>query len=156
MYERFAKDPSSVDESWHEFFKANPRAASASGRNSSTVTAPTSTVAGEKKPAESPTGGEKKRAGNASEVTVDDVTPTATARDVAAKPDSNAAPARQARGQGVPAPVRTPEIRNKPDIPAPARSAQPEYTPPEEPENTVLRGPAGAIVKNMNASLTLP
>ena len=155
MYERFAKDPSSVDESWHEFFEANPRAASASGRNSSDVAASTSTTADEKKPASS-AAGEKKRATNSSELTVDDVTPTASARDVAAKPDSDAAPARKARGQGVPAPVRTPEIRNKPDIPAPAKSAQPEYTPPEEPENKILRGPAGAIVKNMNASLTLP
>ena len=110
MYERFAKDPSSVDESWHEFFKANPQAASASGRNSSNGTA----AAG---------GDAKKAAEKSSDLTVDDVTPTASAKDVAAKPDSDAAPARKARGEGVPAPVRTPETRNKPDIPAPPKPA---------------------------------
>ena len=34
MYERYTKDPSSVDSSWHEYFEANPEAASASGKNS--------------------------------------------------------------------------------------------------------------------------
>ena len=157
MYERFSKDPSSVDESWHEFFKANPEAASASGRSSSNGAATTSSGTDEKKssaPADqSPA---KKSAKAASEVTVDDMTPSASAKDVAAKPDSGAAPSRKARGQGVPAPVRTPETRNKPDVPAPSKPERPEYTPPEEPEKKVLRGPAGAIVKNMNASLTLP
>ena len=38
MYERFAKDPSSVDKSWHEFFDANPEAASSSGGDSTNGT----------------------------------------------------------------------------------------------------------------------
>lgn len=80
MYERFAKDPSSVDESWHEFFKANPEAASSSGRSSSNGAAATTSG-----------GGEKKSSKKASDVTIDDVTPTATAREVAAKPAADAA-----------------------------------------------------------------
>ncbi|HMT49977.1 MAG TPA: 2-oxo acid dehydrogenase subunit E2, partial [Dietzia sp.] len=151
MYERFSQDPSSVDTSWHEFFDANPGAASPPGGGSSNGTAPGRPRA---------RGGDDATpvpaAAETSETTVHDVTPDATAADVAAKPAADSAPARKARGQGVPAPVRTPETRNKPDAPAARRTTRPEYAPPEEAQNTVLRGPANAIVKNMNASLSLP
>src|SRR5699024_10080800 len=33
MYHRYTKDPSSVDRTWHEFFDANPGAASSPGGN---------------------------------------------------------------------------------------------------------------------------
>ncbi|MCT2031333.1 multifunctional oxoglutarate decarboxylase/oxoglutarate dehydrogenase thiamine pyrophosphate-binding subunit/dihydrolipoyllysine-residue succinyltransferase subunit, partial [Dietzia cinnamea] len=177
MYERFAKDPSSVDESWHEFFKANPEAASSSGSGSTNGTAPRGTGGagdrarsggeiratskqsgkadkgtGAAEPAEAGSSAKKK----AAELTVDDVTPTASAKDVAAKPDSDASPRRKARGQGVPAPSGTPETRRKPDTPTVGKPSRPQYTPPQETETKALRGAANAIVKNMNASLSLP
>ena len=46
MYERFSQEPSSVDTSWHEFFDANPGAASPPGGGSSTSTSPTATPPG--------------------------------------------------------------------------------------------------------------
>ena len=186
MYERFAKDPSSVDETWHEFFDANPGAASASGGSSSNGTAPrrsssgggdtrdSAKSSGDKRGSEKSrgdtssgdgSGGDAGRGDNAtpdantqktSELTVADFTPDATAKDVAAKPGSDASPRRKTRGEGVPAPVRTPETRNKPDAPAAERTPRPDYSPPEEAENKVLRGAANAIVKNMDASLSLP
>ncbi|MFN3339483.1 MAG: multifunctional oxoglutarate decarboxylase/oxoglutarate dehydrogenase thiamine pyrophosphate-binding subunit/dihydrolipoyllysine-residue succinyltransferase subunit [Dietzia sp.] len=183
MYERFSKDPSSVDKSWHEFFDANPGAAD--GRSSSNGSAGASATAdgGEARAGGENSGGKTSGGKNSggksgkkvstgksggdnatpdantqktSELTVSDMTPDSSAEDVAAKPSSDSSPGRKARGQGVPAPVRTPESRGKPAAPAAKRTTPPEYSPPEEPENKVLRGPANAIVKNMNASLTLP
>ncbi|WP_396230254.1 multifunctional oxoglutarate decarboxylase/oxoglutarate dehydrogenase thiamine pyrophosphate-binding subunit/dihydrolipoyllysine-residue succinyltransferase subunit [Dietzia sp. CH92] len=178
MYDRFAKDPSSVDESWHEFFEANPEAASSSGGGSSNGTA--ARGAGDRarqggeneaKSAGAKAAGAKSagtgKAGTTSrpadekstkpsELTIDDVTPEASAKDVAAKPAADASPARKARGEGVPAPVNTSERRPKPAAPAVGKPSRPQYTPPSEPETKALRGAANAIVKNMNASLTLP
>ncbi|QGW25046.1 MULTISPECIES: multifunctional oxoglutarate decarboxylase/oxoglutarate dehydrogenase thiamine pyrophosphate-binding subunit/dihydrolipoyllysine-residue succinyltransferase subunit [unclassified Dietzia] len=178
MYERFSKDPSSVDESWHEFFDANPGAAT--GRDASKGSSgagPASdggdTRTGGKNNGDGSGGGKKGKKVSAdasggdnatpdantqktSELTVADVSPESSAKDVAAKPADDSTPARKARGQGVPAPVRSTEKRKKDDAPAAKRTTRPEYAPPEEPENKVLRGPANAIVKNMNASLSLP
>src|SRR5699024_806105 len=56
----------------------------------------------------------------------------------------------------VPAPERAPATSKKPEAPAPKEPEAPVYNPPEETEHKVLRGPANAIVKNMNASLSLP
>ena len=185
MYERFSKDPSSVDKFWHEFFDANPGAAAVSGRSASNGSSGAGPAAdgGDArtggKTSGGKTGGEKKSAGKSgkkvsseksggdnatpdantqktSELTVADMSPESSAEDVAAKPTAESSPKSKARGRGVPAPARTPSSRGTSEAPAAKRTTRPEYTPPEEAENKVLRGPANAIVKNMNASLTLP
>nr|WP_264885568.1 multifunctional oxoglutarate decarboxylase/oxoglutarate dehydrogenase thiamine pyrophosphate-binding subunit/dihydrolipoyllysine-residue succinyltransferase subunit [Dietzia sp. NCCP-2495] len=141
MYERYTKDPSSVDSSWHEYFEANPEAASASasGKNS--------------------TGGARATSGPArtTEAATKGADGDAAPSAPSGTPATNRAdkPQTSREGSGT-APVRTPETRNKPDAPAPKKPVRPDYSPPAEPESAVLRGPAAAIVKNMNASLTLP
>ena len=161
MYERFAKDPSSVDKSWHEFFDANPEAASSSGGDSTNGTSPGSSGGKSGKSSRPRSGGgssgesvtsDKKP----SEITVDDSTPEASAKDIAAKPAADASPKRKARGEGVPAPEHKSETRKKSDTAATKKPSRPEYEPPAEQESKVIRGAANAIVKNMNASLSLP
>ncbi len=166
MYRRFTQDASSVDSSWHDFFEAHPEAASpvsgASGRPG--PESPPDQVAKGDEPEKprSGSGAGAKKAGSgadarkASDVNIDDVTPDATAKEIAAKPSADAPAGRKSRGEGVPAPVRSPEARNKPNAPAAAPATGSSYSPPEETETKVLRGAANAIVKNMNASLTLP
>ncbi|HHX84307.1 MAG TPA: multifunctional oxoglutarate decarboxylase/oxoglutarate dehydrogenase thiamine pyrophosphate-binding subunit/dihydrolipoyllysine-residue succinyltransferase subunit [Actinomycetales bacterium] len=181
MYERFSKDPSSVDKSWHEFFDANPGAASSSGdgtRASSSAGGGSGKSSGKGAAKSSAKSGDKgpkkvdKKAGEGegdnatpdattqetSEVTIDDLTPEASAKDVAAKPEPDASAKRKSRGEGVPAPRPRPAPERKKAAAAqPAEpKSRPEYSPPEEAEKKVLRGAANAIVKNMNASLTLP
>lgn len=157
MYERFKKDPSSVDGSWHEFFEANPGAASSPDRNSDGASrnAPAGEPAEPASARSSADGAERRRKGGG-ELTVNDITPEGSAEDAAAKPDSGSSPARKARGEGVPAPVRAPAKPNKQDAPAPSQPSRPEYTPPEEQEEKTLRGPAAAIARNMDSSLQLP
>ena len=141
MYHRYTKDPSSVDRTWHEFFDANPGAASSPGGNGAgRGDAPGSDAAPRK----------------SADVTIDDVTPDATREDVSQKPPADAPARSKSRGKGVPAPERAPATSKKPEAPAPKEPEAPVYNPPEETEHKVLRGPANAIVKNMNASLSLP
>src|SRR5699024_2171066 len=135
------KDPSSVDRTWHEFFDASPGAASSPGGNGAgRGDAPGSDAAPRK----------------SADVTIDDVTPDATREDVSQKPPADAPARSKSRGKAVPAPARAPATSQKPEAPAPKEPEAPVYSPPEETEHKVLRGPANAIVKNMNASLSLP
>ena len=151
MYERYAKDPSSVDTSWHEYFEANPEAASASRKDSTGADDPASGAA--RTTGAAAKGAEAKGAAGDASPAAGTGSPSAPG----AAPATNRAgkPSNGRKHSGT-APVRTPETRNKPDAPAPKKPARPDYAPPAEPESAVLRGPAAAIVKNMNASLTLP
>ncbi|WP_407444919.1 multifunctional oxoglutarate decarboxylase/oxoglutarate dehydrogenase thiamine pyrophosphate-binding subunit/dihydrolipoyllysine-residue succinyltransferase subunit [Rhodococcus sp. (in: high G+C Gram-positive bacteria)] len=140
MYQRFQDDPSSVDESWHEFLTDySPEAHVAGGSNgaevkttekstqpSATTTAPAAAPAAPKASASS-TKAPAKSAGNAG--------------NSAAKPA--AAPAK-------PAPAK-PATASKP-APKPASASSDKKSE----ETKVLRGAAAAVAKNMNASLSIP
>src|SRR5690625_893620 len=157
MYARFEKDPSSVDESWHDFFKANPGAASSPGANSDGATrAPSDRKTASSAATRSAGGGGQRRRDQSGELTVEDITPESSSKDAAAKPDAGSSPARKARGEGVLSPVPTTESRKRSESRTTARPTQPEFTPPEEQEEKTLRGPAAAIARNMDASLQLP
>ena len=174
MYQRFRKDPSSVDSSWHDFFEANPDAAgsapaegeSADGGSAGRDAGASGDGKGDStrkktgKKASRPDGDNAtpdKTTQRTGETTIADLTPDASDKDVAAKPKSDDSPARKTRGEGVPVPRRNREERDRNrTAPSKSSSPKPSYSPPEEQENTVLRGAANAIVKNMNASLTLP
>ncbi|WP_083913763.1 multifunctional oxoglutarate decarboxylase/oxoglutarate dehydrogenase thiamine pyrophosphate-binding subunit/dihydrolipoyllysine-residue succinyltransferase subunit [Nocardia concava] len=126
MYQKYKQDPSSVDESWHEFLADyTPENTSESGNNSQAVTA----VA----PA-----------------------PAAAAPAVNSTPVATPAPAPAAPAAPAPAPaqVRAPQTTPAPTSNAAPTSGGPK--PAAEDESKVLRGPAAAIVKNMSASLAIP
>jgi 2-oxoglutarate decarboxylase len=133
MFERFKADPTSVDSSWHDFLKDyQPNGASSNG---ATAPAPAPSPAAAAAPAATP------------------------ARPSA--PTPAAQPARQAPPVAKIAPVepapakKIPAAPSTPAKPAPApKAAVAEF--PAETENKVLRGPAAAVVKNMNFSLEVP
>ncbi|TCN55095.1 2-oxoglutarate decarboxylase [Rhodococcus sp. SMB37] len=128
MYQRFQDDPSSVDASWHEFLTDySPEAAVAGGVNGSDTTAPEKPAPAKSAPA---------------------TTASATPAPKAAAP--KAAPASQAAPAAKPAAAKPAATK-----PAPKAAAAPSATPATE-EKKVLRGAAGAVAKNMNASLSIP
>ncbi|CAN5139493.1 multifunctional oxoglutarate decarboxylase/oxoglutarate dehydrogenase thiamine pyrophosphate-binding subunit/dihydrolipoyllysine-residue succinyltransferase subunit [soil metagenome] len=127
MYQKFRDDPSSVDPSWHEFLvDYNPEPVSG---------APTPAKA------EAPANGTAKAA------------PASPPEPKPAPPPAKQAP-----------PAKTPPTSNGAAAPAakPTAAAAPAAKPaakesaPSGDESQVLRGASAAVVKNMNASLTVP
>ncbi|MQY28639.1 Multifunctional 2-oxoglutarate metabolism enzyme [Nocardia sp. RB56] len=163
MYQRYKQDPSSVDESWHEFLAdytpdatadttANGQSAVAAPATAAPAPAPApaappaaSTPA--PKPAAAPApkpaaaSAPKPTAAPAPKPTSAPVAPAAPAPKIAAAASTAAAPPQARTTQ--PAAVAAPATAPKPAEPAADQSQ-------------VLRGPAAAIVKNMAASLTIP
>ncbi len=146
MYQKYKQDPSSVDESWHEFL-ADYTPESTGDTNSSgrvgvdvspTPAAPTNNAA---------------PASAAAPVPAPAAAPAAPAAPAAASP----APKVNAASSSAAAP---PQARAPQTTPAPASNAAPTTGAPKAAESTdeskVLRGPAAAIVKNMSSSLTIP
>ncbi|MDT7612583.1 MAG: multifunctional 2-oxoglutarate metabolism enzyme, partial [Pseudonocardiales bacterium] len=144
MYQRFLDDPTTVDPAWHEFFTDYRPAetpgevattSSGSSNGSRPVVAPTPTA----EPAE-PT--ERRRTADR-----EAMTPPATAAD-------GSAPAPKAAGPA--APVAKPAAA--PAKPAAGSTTQAAKSAPvgSGGETIPLRGAAGAVVKNMSASLAVP
>lgn len=139
MYQKYKQDPSSVDESWHEFLADyTPENSDATGNNSQPAAAPaaapgSSVSATNQAPAPSP------------------------APAPAPAPVAQPAPAPVA---AAPAPAPAPaQVRAPQTTPAPASNAAPTSGGPKpaaEDETKVLRGAAAAVVKNMSASLAIP
>lgn len=132
MYQKYKQDPSSVDESWHEFLA--DYTPEKTGGNSAAANSQTAAPAAPAAPA----------------------TPAAAAPAPAATPT----PAPAAKPAPTPAPAPAPaQVRAPQTTPAPASNAAPTAGAPKvdaSDESKVLRGPAAAIVKNMSASLTIP
>ncbi|MGK8555617.1 multifunctional oxoglutarate decarboxylase/oxoglutarate dehydrogenase thiamine pyrophosphate-binding subunit/dihydrolipoyllysine-residue succinyltransferase subunit [Nocardia amamiensis] len=140
MYQKFKQDPSSVDESWHEFLADYTPEASGDSGNSQTAPAPAQAAA----PAPAP------------------VTPAP--KPAAAKPAPAPAPA----APKAPAPAAPPAApkpatvtaRTPQTTPAPTSNAAPTSGPKQADTATdeakVLRGAAAAVAKNMAASLSIP
>ncbi|MEU8788646.1 multifunctional oxoglutarate decarboxylase/oxoglutarate dehydrogenase thiamine pyrophosphate-binding subunit/dihydrolipoyllysine-residue succinyltransferase subunit [Streptomyces sp. NPDC048643] len=138
IYQQYLQDPNSVDRAWWDFFADyKPGAPAAS--------APAGTAA----------------AGAAGTTTPAPAAPAAPAPPAARQAPPQAAPAAPA----APAPAAAPAApKPAAAAPAPAKAApaaaQPKAEPateaPEGPEYVTLRGPAGAVAKNMNASLEVP
>ncbi|MDK3258636.1 multifunctional oxoglutarate decarboxylase/oxoglutarate dehydrogenase thiamine pyrophosphate-binding subunit/dihydrolipoyllysine-residue succinyltransferase subunit [Blastococcus capsensis] len=147
MYQQYLADPSSVDQAWHEFF-ADYRPGG-------------------------PVGG-----GDRGEAPPGEGAPAAAPKQAAPK---QAAPKQGAPKQGAPAAPapEAPAAANKPDVQRPAAGSQPTGSPPVQKSSqpaadaapaakaapklpvgdgkqSPLRGAAAAVVKNMNASLTVP
>ncbi|BEK98614.1 multifunctional oxoglutarate decarboxylase/oxoglutarate dehydrogenase thiamine pyrophosphate-binding subunit/dihydrolipoyllysine-residue succinyltransferase subunit [Nocardia seriolae] len=127
MYAKYKQDPSSVDESWHEFLADyTPENTAESGNNSQAAAA---VVAPAPPAAAAPA-------------------PVVNSTPVAPPPPVVPAPA------PAPAQVRAPQTTPAPASNAAPTSGGPK--PAAEDETKVLRGPAAAIVKNMSASLAIP
>ncbi|MFD6158950.1 multifunctional oxoglutarate decarboxylase/oxoglutarate dehydrogenase thiamine pyrophosphate-binding subunit/dihydrolipoyllysine-residue succinyltransferase subunit [Nocardia sp. NPDC060256] len=135
MYQKFKQDPSSVDESWHEFLADYTPEATGDSGNSSAAPA----VAA---PAQAPTPAPAPASVNSA--------PKATAAPKAAAP----APAPAKAAAPAKATARTPQT-----TPAPTSNAAPTSGGPKTDktdEAKVLRGAAAAVAKNMALSLTIP
>jgi 2-oxoglutarate dehydrogenase E1 component len=159
MYQQFLADPSSVDQAWHDFFAdyrpGSPVAADqdrqAPAATPEAQTATPTAQAANGRPAQQPSGSTPTRAAEA----------PAEADGPAAKPAAQQPPARPA-----PVPERTEatvvhraaERAGQQEKAAPAPRKAPA-APAEEGEavkQVPLRGAAASVVKNMNASLTVP
>ena len=149
MYQRFQKDPSSVDPSWHDLLKNYKPGDAAS--STATAATPAADKPAEKPAAKAPaasnTTAQATPASNGTApatspngkpaITLDDTpTPTPTA--------TRAAPAREAAATKAASGVSRTAPKDKPAV------------DPGSDEAKVLRGPAAAIVKNMDASLDVP
>ncbi|MFJ8026371.1 multifunctional oxoglutarate decarboxylase/oxoglutarate dehydrogenase thiamine pyrophosphate-binding subunit/dihydrolipoyllysine-residue succinyltransferase subunit [Streptomyces sp. NPDC096311] len=149
IYQQYLQDPNSVDRAWWDFFadyKPGAPAASASAGTAAAGAAGTTT------PSATP------QAAPAAPVTPAAPAQAAPAPVQAAAPV--AAPAAPKPAAAAPAPVKAAPAPAK-AAPAPAKAAakpkaEPATEGPEGPEYVTLRGPAGAVAKNMNASLELP
>lgn len=145
MYQRFKEDPSSVDASWHEFLTDYSPDSGGDG-------AATQPAAPAKEPAQAPAAAApapaKEPAAKA---------PAPAKAPAAAEPASK--PAAKPAAAQAPAAESAPTERAPKSTPAPtsnAAPARPAVPAAAGDSNTVLRGPAGAIVKNMSASLSIP
>ncbi|MET9897797.1 multifunctional oxoglutarate decarboxylase/oxoglutarate dehydrogenase thiamine pyrophosphate-binding subunit/dihydrolipoyllysine-residue succinyltransferase subunit [Streptomyces sp. NPDC006446] len=137
IYQQYLQDPNSVDRAWWDFFADyKPGAAAVPA-----ASGPAGTAA----------------AGAAGTTTSAPAAPAAPVAPAARQAPPQAAPA--------PAPAAAPAApKPAAAAPAPAKAApaaaKPKAAPaaeaPEGPEYVTLRGPAGAVAKNMNASLELP
>ncbi|TPG36039.1 multifunctional oxoglutarate decarboxylase/oxoglutarate dehydrogenase thiamine pyrophosphate-binding subunit/dihydrolipoyllysine-residue succinyltransferase subunit [Mycolicibacterium hodleri] len=135
MYRKFREDPSSVDPSWHEFlvdYSPEPTNETAASGNGHASAAPPAKAA------------------------VSEPTP-----EPKAEPEPAKAKAEPAKESAKAAPAKS-EAKAEPAKAAPAKAADDKpKTSAERPaaegdEVAVLRGASAAVVKNMNASLTVP
>ncbi|MGW3662644.1 multifunctional oxoglutarate decarboxylase/oxoglutarate dehydrogenase thiamine pyrophosphate-binding subunit/dihydrolipoyllysine-residue succinyltransferase subunit [Streptomyces sp. NPDC005141] len=138
IYQQYLQDPNSVDRAWWDFFadyKPGAPAASATAGTAAAGAAGTTTPAAPAAPVPPAARQAPPQA--------------APAAPVAPAPAPVAAPAAPKPAAAAPAPAKAAPAAAKPQA-APATEA------PEGPEYVTLRGPAGAVAKNMNASLEVP
>jgi 2-oxoglutarate decarboxylase len=155
MYDRFRADPSSVDQTWVDYFKAHGNGSAGGATTNYTVsngapstTSPTSTNGtggtataepqGKPEAKQEPKQGAKREVRGAAEPHVD---PTPTPAPVA-KPRPESKAAEPAKGTSHPVPKEQP----------PTEQADAS----DEPTYTILRGAPARTVQNMDASLTVP
>ncbi|MFG3494891.1 multifunctional oxoglutarate decarboxylase/oxoglutarate dehydrogenase thiamine pyrophosphate-binding subunit/dihydrolipoyllysine-residue succinyltransferase subunit [Streptomyces sp. NPDC047928] len=157
IYQQYLQDPNSVDRAWWDFFADYKPGTSGS--------------------ADKPAGQAGAAAGATGTATRPPAAEAPTAQAPAAAPAAPAQPAAQAPAAPAPAPAAqapapAPAAQPaaapapaKPATPAPAKpaaaapakpAAAPATEAPAGPEFVTLRGPAGAVAKNMDASLDVP
>ncbi|MQY19929.1 Multifunctional 2-oxoglutarate metabolism enzyme [Nocardia sp. RB20] len=144
MYQKYKQDPSSVDESWHEFladYTPESPSDNGAGNAAAPTAAATATTAAAPVPAPAANPAPQVAPAPAAAPTT---APNPVAPKVAAPASAAAAPPQARTPQTTPAPASNAATAG---TPKPAESAE---------ASQVLRGPAAAIVKNMSASLTIP
>ncbi len=162
MYERYRKDPESVDKAWWDFFRSRSAADSGSARGSSAATTDGDGPQPSAKRSDngSPQSGTERPSGSEAErrpSTPPRTTAPAEQRTEAQRAEESPAPRAEADGATVGArgtgPDTTPPTTS-PVTKEPPKPAQPEVS--EEPEHAPLRGAAARTVTNMDASLEVP
>ena len=151
MYQRFQKDPNSVDPSWHEFLtnyadEANGAKTTTGGAAKATP-ASSSNGSVSSKPAVDSTPASKAAAGK-SDISRDGSNATTAPAD---KEDAPKAPAKAKSPAPAPAPVKDTPTSKKT-----ATAKKPAPPAPSEASSQVLRGAAATVAKNMAASLQIP
>jgi multifunctional 2-oxoglutarate metabolism enzyme len=166
MYQRFLDDPTTVAPAWHEFFadyRPNDRSTDPSSADTTAATADDS----------GSTGSVQEAARRPGRPSAPSDAPTAPAPTPAAEPaepserkraaDRGALtpppPAGGANGSAVTQRRGTPDGRTKPPAGSTSQAARPAARPAADAGAGTaipLRGAASAVVKNMNASLTVP
>ncbi|WP_456579194.1 multifunctional oxoglutarate decarboxylase/oxoglutarate dehydrogenase thiamine pyrophosphate-binding subunit/dihydrolipoyllysine-residue succinyltransferase subunit [Blastococcus sp. SYSU DS0510] len=140
MYQQFLADPASVDQAWHEFFADYRPGPPAGGDREHAPSGNAAPAAEEAAPAEAPAS-------------------PAPAAPAAKKPDVQR-PAAGSQPTGSPPVQKTDQPAAPATVkaaPPAAKAAPPAPKPPAgEGKQSPLRGAAAAVVKNMNASLTVP
>ncbi|NMA78231.1 MAG: multifunctional oxoglutarate decarboxylase/oxoglutarate dehydrogenase thiamine pyrophosphate-binding subunit/dihydrolipoyllysine-residue succinyltransferase subunit, partial [Actinomycetales bacterium] len=162
LREQWQEDPSSVDPSWAEYFAdsaVNADTSGTSGGASSSVEASTATPAKEPEPArDAPDVKGDPPPARASKAPADSsstpaASPAASSEPAKEAPAVNDDPAKSAQ----PA-TKEPAVSTTSDRPAkvPTTTAQIPTVELSEPEPVKLRGPAAAVVRNMDESLGVP
>ncbi|NMH97193.1 multifunctional oxoglutarate decarboxylase/oxoglutarate dehydrogenase thiamine pyrophosphate-binding subunit/dihydrolipoyllysine-residue succinyltransferase subunit [Pseudonocardia sp. K10HN5] len=151
MYQRFLDDPSGVDPAWHEFF-ADYRPGDATSRNGedtdisertdTRTNAHDDTVSPAPAPAAEPAEPTERRR-------------VADRGALQSRATANGTAAATADGTQVPARAEASKTAGKPAAGTTSKAAKPAPAAGDG-EVTALRGAANAVVKNMNASLTVP
>ncbi|WP_440712233.1 multifunctional oxoglutarate decarboxylase/oxoglutarate dehydrogenase thiamine pyrophosphate-binding subunit/dihydrolipoyllysine-residue succinyltransferase subunit [Gordonia sp. FQ] len=137
MYQRFQKDPGSVDPSWHDLLKSyKPDQVAPAPTPAAPVAPATPAAPAQVAPADPPAAATGPVSAKPA-ITLD-AEPTRTAAPRKAAPAREAAATKAASG-----------------VSRSAAVAKPASEPAAD-ENKVIRGPGAAIVKNMNASLEVP
>ncbi|SEL87154.1 multifunctional oxoglutarate decarboxylase/oxoglutarate dehydrogenase thiamine pyrophosphate-binding subunit/dihydrolipoyllysine-residue succinyltransferase subunit [Rhodococcus maanshanensis] len=139
MYQRFQKDPASVDASWHEFLTDYTPDASGAGNGVSTPVVPA---------APAPTNG------TAAHAATNGTPPAPAAAAPPAPAPAAPAPAPAAAAPAAPPAPAAPAPAAKPAPAAPA-AAKPAPAATAD-ESKILRGAAAAVARNMSASLAIP
>lgn len=171
LREQWREDPSSVDPSWAEHFastsSARTEAPDAPGPTPETSEAATPPVAASPSTPDAAPAAEASLDDAADEAPVPADSTPAPAPSPTPAPSSPAAPSAASTpakespavndATSTPAP-RTPAVSTTSDRPAkvPTTTAQIPAVELHEPEPTKLRGPAAAVVRNMDESLTVP
>ncbi|MFJ6660948.1 multifunctional oxoglutarate decarboxylase/oxoglutarate dehydrogenase thiamine pyrophosphate-binding subunit/dihydrolipoyllysine-residue succinyltransferase subunit [Streptomyces sp. NPDC091377] len=150
IYQQYLQDPNSVDRAWWDFFadyKPGAPAAPAAAGTAAPAAAETPTTATAPAPAPAPQAAPPAAPAAPAPAQAAPKQPAA-----AAAAPASAAPATQAAPAPAPAKPAAPAAPAQPA----AKAAAPAAEAPAGPELQTLRGPAAAVVKNMDASLEVP
>ncbi len=150
MYERYQRDPDSVERSWWEFFRDRAAGSDGNGAQPASKASEASKASGTADPAQrsaEPKAPEEPVRQEAKQPTKKAApAPVQKSAEPAAKPSEKAADKQAAKPAEKPAPVKVPK-EQEPPVPTEAR---------DEPSLTPLRGAPMRTAQNMDASLAVP
>ncbi|MET0473997.1 MAG: multifunctional oxoglutarate decarboxylase/oxoglutarate dehydrogenase thiamine pyrophosphate-binding subunit/dihydrolipoyllysine-residue succinyltransferase subunit, partial [Mycobacterium sp.] len=157
MYRKFREDPSSVDPSWHEFLVDYSPEPTNDAKTASSSNGHPAAAAGKPAVAESTKTQSTKTESSKTEPSKTEPSKTESSKTESSKSEPTKA---QQEKSGTTKPEPKPEPKSTPAKAEPAKAAEdkPKAAAPSSDgdEVAVLRGASAAVVKNMNASLSVP
>ncbi|MEV5353885.1 multifunctional oxoglutarate decarboxylase/oxoglutarate dehydrogenase thiamine pyrophosphate-binding subunit/dihydrolipoyllysine-residue succinyltransferase subunit [Streptomyces sp. NPDC052693] len=160
IYQQYLQDPNSVDRAWWDFFAdykpgaagaPAPSGTAATGAAGTTTAQPAAPAQASAPAAEKPAAAQAPAQAKAS-APAQAQAPAPAPAPAEAKPAAQAPAPAAAPAKAAPAPAKPAAAKPA----AAAKKAEPAGEAPSGPEQVVLRGPAAAVAKNMDASLELP